>query len=151
MNAPVVAQKSIGNLRQPLPGVIILKGNRLVGEVGAGHDQGFEILQQQVVQRCVRQHHTETTVAGSNISGKSVAGPLPQQDDRSFGALQQACFIRPDDRQFLDGLKILRHQGERLLISLFAPAQLGHSLLVGCIHGKMVASQTLDGDNLPFS
>ena len=50
----------VGDRRQPLERVVVLVGDRLVGDVAAGHHQRLaDVGQQQVMQRAVGEHHAE--------------------------------------------------------------------------------------------
>jgi len=61
VNGPVVQQEGVGQRAEPGQRVVVVGGDWLLAEVAAGHDQGGReagrLLQQQVVQRRVGQHH----------------------------------------------------------------------------------------------
>src|SRR5215470_12858771 len=55
-----VNQEEIRNATQPSYGVAVLVGDRLVAPVATGHDQWtIDALEEQLLQRCVRQHQAE--------------------------------------------------------------------------------------------
>ena len=68
VNTAVVHQKIIGDITQPVKGLIVIFGNRLFTEVGAGHHQGQAgFTQKQVVEWGVRQHHAQVFQVRSHI------------------------------------------------------------------------------------
>jgi hypothetical protein len=73
----VVRQIRIRDSRQPPPRVLILVGNRLIGDVSAGEHDGLGgIAEQQVMQRGIGQHQTQVAVARCDSrSDRSVRTP----------------------------------------------------------------------------
>ena len=71
LDRAVVHAEQVGDLVQPSESIVVAVGDRLVGDVGAGHHQRVtgEVRQQQVVQRRVRQHHAELRGAGRHGAG----------------------------------------------------------------------------------
>ena len=74
MNRGVVRQEKIGDVAQPRICIAIVKGDGLVRLVPAGHNQrhAIHILEQQMMQRRIRQHHAQLPVAGGHGRGEAV-------------------------------------------------------------------------------
>ena len=128
VDRPIVSQKQIGDAGQPGDGVVILVGDRLVGTVAAGHDERdvAQLSQQQMMQRRVRQHHAEVRVAGGDRFGDAGIGPLAEQHDRPAAASTTAAlFVGRTSTERLGCGGVGDHDGERLLVAVLAPPQLG--------------------------
>jgi hypothetical protein len=55
-----VCEKEIGDIGEPLAGLAVFVGDRLVGAIAARHhERSAEVRDQQMVQRRVRQHEAE--------------------------------------------------------------------------------------------
>jgi hypothetical protein len=69
IDVPVVEQEIISDIPQSSQGFIVILGYRLFTKVAASHDQREAgRLQQEVVQRCVGQHHPQVLVSRSHPS-----------------------------------------------------------------------------------
>ncbi len=86
----VMHQEHVGDVLQTLHGVIIFVGNRLLGPVAACHHQRnpVKIMQQQVMQRRIRQHDAEERVVRRHALGDGAADALCQEHDRASRGLQ---------------------------------------------------------------
>ena len=66
-NGPVMNQKHIGDVAQPFKGFVVVRRHRFIREVATGsHDGKAEFVQQQMMQRCVRQHDAEQRIVRRN-------------------------------------------------------------------------------------
>ena len=125
-------------------------GDRLVGDVGAGHHQRLaHVGQQQVVQRRVGQHHAEVRRAGRDRSGHRAR---PAGGGRSRSAARGSASSSSSASESSTSARaasIRRHQRERLVLAVLARPQGGHGLLVRRQAGQVVAAEALDGDDPP--
>ena len=65
LDRAVVQEEEVGDVGEPRARVVVLVGDRLVGDVAAGHHERLpNVIHQQVVERRVRQHHAELRRAG---------------------------------------------------------------------------------------
>lgn len=77
---PVVDQEQIGNAAEPLERLGFVGDNGLAAPIAAGGDDGkSEIAQQQMMERCARQHDAEGTIAGRDRV-RPIAGCHPAND-----------------------------------------------------------------------
>ena len=147
--------------RQPLRGVVVPVGDRLVGEVAAGHDEdpgpaggrGAEGVEEQVVQRRVGEHETQEAVAGRDRGGHrapaAAVRAAPEQHDRAAVALQQRRLVRADLADRPDRCQVGCHEGERLVLPDLASTEGGDGLLVAGVAGEVIATEALEGDDAP--
>ena len=150
VDRPVVGEQQVGDRRQALQGVGVVVGDRLVGEVAAGHHQsGAHRREQKVVQRGVGQHHAEVRRPGRHGGGHRRVRSPPGDHDRALGARQQPLFPGPQVHQLAGARQVGRHQGERLVLAVLARAQGRGGSLVARAAGQVVAAQPLDRDHRP--
>ena len=156
MDRPVVHQEQVGDPAQPFERVAVLVGNRLVREVGAGHDQNGRITgrqaavgQQQMMKRRVRKHHAELRSAGGDGAGDGRATPAGGENDRPLRRLERRLLLLAELDQPERGLDAGHHQGKRLVLPVLARAQPRHRLLVAGIAGEVKPADALDRDDQP--
>ncbi len=143
----VVTEDGVGDAGQTFPRFVVAVGDRFVAAVGAGHHQRWELLQQQVVEGGVGEHHPEITVARRHLRGDGVSRLLAQQHDRPLHPGEEAQLGVVGDGE-LEGLPARgRHQGEGLFVPGLAPAQFGNGRVVAGIDRQVVAAEPLDGDD----
>ena len=141
---------------QPLPGVVVGVGDGLVGAVAARHHEntvsvqgGAERVEQQVVQRRVRQHEAEEAVArghrGSN--GALGPGPAPEQHHRPPVAAQQCGLVVRHLADLPNHADIGCHEGEGLVLPDLPGPQLADGLLVAIVADQVIAAEALEGDD----
>ena len=77
----VVSQAAVGQALQTRE-IRFLAHDRLLAEISAGHHQRAELRarKQQMMQRCIWQHHAEVRISGSH-KGKIAFDPLSEQHD----------------------------------------------------------------------
>ena len=90
----IVQQEVIGERVEARPGVLIAAHDGFFAHVAAGHDQGIErLVEEQMVERGIRQHEAEARVSGSDTRGDSRLFAARQENDGPAGSLEQ-CAIR---------------------------------------------------------
>ena len=139
---------------EPDAGRGVVGDDRLAGEVAAGHHQhpraGRVARQpeQQVVHRCVGEHHADVGVAGGDRGRQRCVGPPRQQDHRAprigrAGRARPAAACASAARV----VEVGDHHRERLVAAVLALAQRGDRGLVGRVAGQVVAAEALDRDD----
>jgi hypothetical protein len=130
-----VEQEEVGDAAQPRERVLVLVGDRLVGDVAARHHQrDADVGEQQVMQRRVREHHAELgRPRGDRRRHLQVEAP---DDDRPRGRAQ---LRRPVDRA--------HHQRERPVLAVLARAQARDHLLVVRPAREVESADALDRDD----
>ncbi|MEJ2492478.1 MAG: hypothetical protein P8Y84_12820 [Desulfuromonadales bacterium] len=152
VNPPIMAEKGIGHGRQALAGFFVLIGNRFIGKIGTGHDQGTKRLrEEQMMKRRIGQHDAEISVIGGKTRRQAMSGPFLHQHDRSFHTGQKPRLEVVDKGQFARRRQVFDHQGERFFIALFTAAQRRDGGFVGGIGSQVITAQSLDGNDLPRS
>ena len=95
LDRAVVEHDEVGDRRQPLARVVVLVGDRLVGDVAARHHQRLaHVGQQQVMERAVGQHHAELGRARRHRPGHARVVAAAGEHDRPV-APQPAAPSRP--------------------------------------------------------
>jgi len=65
INIAVMYKQVIRDVSKPCKGIVVVDGDGFIALVTAGHNKSCEsLVQDQVMQRRVRQHHTEILVPG---------------------------------------------------------------------------------------
>ena len=150
MDRPVVNEKKIGNGAQAPEGVVVFKGYRFVGHVGACHHQRFEAIpHQQVVNRRIGKHQAEPAVGGGHQGRNRAIRGLGRDDDRAFRAGQQPFLHVAQHRQPLGGCQVSGHDGKGFFVPLLPLAQTPDRLRVAGVHGQVIAADPLDRQDLP--
>ncbi|MPM87853.1 hypothetical protein SDC9_134953 [bioreactor metagenome] len=88
-NRAIVRQHRVGKADKPRLRVLVPKQHRPVGDVAARHHQRGERLQQQAVQRRIRQHHAEAVVLRRNGGRERDVFAFFQQHNRFLVAREQ--------------------------------------------------------------
>ena len=150
LDRAVVAEHEVGDRPEPLERVVVAVGDRLVGNVAAGHHQRLaDVAQQQVVERAVRQHHAELGRARRDCPRDAGAPTARRDHDRPVAPTQQRRLDRPEHDQLAGGPHVGRHQRERLLLAVLARPQPRDRLLVRRQTREMEPADPLDGDDRP--
>ena len=143
-------QEQIGNAAEPLERLGFVGDNGLAAPIAAGGDDGkSEIAQQQMMERCARQHDAEGTIAGRDQVGQS--------RDATRQTTQQYDWRRRGFERLLLGLQHLGqasrhvdrvdHQREGLARPMLAYTQLRHGGLVARVDQKLESAQTFQRDD----
>ena len=146
LDRAVVEQKHVREPSEPLERVLVAVGDRLVGHVRARHhERRAGIREQQVMQRRVREHHSELERTRSDRRGDRGAGTSRGEHDRALRAhSQQLALGCAQLHQRLGRLDRRSHQRERLVLAMLARPQRGNRPFVVGPAGKMEPADTLD-------
>ncbi len=163
-NCPVVGDKTVSDSAQPPHGFRVADHQRFAAGIGAGHDQQQRLwlcqpsrsssatnrfVEQQIVQRRVRQHDAKMGQAWRDAGQASVAiRALAHQYDGSLRRFQRLPFNIIAFHPACQRGDVGRHDRERLGIALLALAQAGHGGGVLGVADQVKTAQTLDGQNL---
>ncbi len=147
-DGPVVAEDGVAEPGQLLGRVV--EQDRLVRDIGAGHDQRLgHFFHQQPVQRRVGEHEAQAVLPRRRQAEQWVVRFCLEQYDGGLGALQQFLLGRRDAAVPLDHGHG-RHQGEGLVLApLEAPQSLQRRPVSGPA-GQVIAADPLDGHDLAF-
>ena len=150
-DGPVVQQKEIRDIAQPRPGFVVVRADRLVGQVAArGHHREPQFAQQQVVQRRIRQHRAQPRQARRDFRRQTRrAGEPPQQHDGRRRRLQPDPFRRRNLAGRGDGIHVREHQREGFFIAPFALPQAPHGIAVARIRQQVEAADPFGGHDPP--
>jgi hypothetical protein len=150
VDRPVVGEERVRDAAEPLERVVVAVGDRLVGDVAAGqHDRCAGGVREQVVQRGAGQHEPELPVAGRDRGGDRRARPAIEQHDGPAPVGEQPGGHVADLAQSTCDVHIGHQERERLVLAVFAAAQLGRGLLVLGQDGEVVVTEPLDRDDPP--
>ena len=143
-------EKRIGHAGQAVEGVPIVIGDRLAGAVGAGHHQNFGRArrEQQMVQRCVGQHHAELVIVGSDAGQLNLGG---SEHDRPRHGREQRLALGIQFDNASRSVEVFDHHGERLLLAVFPLAQRIHGRRIARIAGQVISTQAFHGDDLSLA
>ena len=121
----------------------ILVGDRLVADVAAGHHQrSGRALQQQMMQRAVRQHHTELGKAWGDAGGDTVAGPRAARGRWAGGSTTAPATARSSrSHSSRRSGQRLDHDREGLVVAGLAASQLGHGRGVRRVGHEVVTTR----------
>ncbi len=145
VDRPVVCEEGIGDAGQALACLAVLEGDRLVRAVAARHhERPPAAVEQQVVERRVREHQPEPRRAGSDGGGERRVRASANEHDRPLARAQQ--FELPLV-QVGEWFRVGGHDREGLLLPVLACPEPGHRLLVRRIAGEVVAPEPLDRDH----
>ena len=81
VDVPVVQQQRVGEVEQLGPGFVVVLDDGFGGIVAGCHHPDGARLEQQVVQRCVRQHHADPAVPRGNPVDEIARGGFLDKDD----------------------------------------------------------------------
>ena len=126
LNGPVVEQKAVRHALQGGHGLLVIFDNRQIRQIGTGHHQRLKGLEQQMVQRCIRQHHAQIAVIGQV---RHIAA-LFQQRNGASGRGQNRRLVLVNSAKFFGRGQIAAHDRQRLFLPVLAQAQALHGLLV---------------------
>ena len=137
-------QESVRDPLQTGNRLLVVNDHRIVGQVGAGHDQRREIFHQEIVERCIGQHQPQITIVADPDRD---SGFFVQQYDGPPPAGEERLLVRTDFAQLTGCIHIGAHQGEGFFVPVLAGAQLGNGFAFGQA-GQMESAKTLDGHDL---
>ena len=147
VDAAVVQQEGVGQAAQPRQGLVIVLGDRLFGQVAAGHHQrATDVAQDQVVQRRVAGSISPTmalrgaTSSASDVSGRWSSSTMGRCD----GGQRLAPPRHPPAPGRAASIERGHHHRQRLVRAVFARAQRGHRRRIGRVARQMKAAQPLD-------
>ncbi len=128
----------------------VAEDDRLIGRVGAGHDERSAGAQQQYLQRRVGQEGADggTAAADASRQASGLAGTPPDQDNRTGGRLEQPDFGRRRDSVPDEGFQVGVHDGKRLAVAVLDLAQGRDGGIRSRIAGQVVAANALDRHDL---
>ncbi len=130
---------------------VVVDGDGLFAEVGAGHHEGVDarIGKEQMLQRRVGQKDAEPGNARRDGSGNAAsdhggargrwAARMVRSSDSSSGVSVADC---------AGGIEIAHHDGQRLAVAMLALAQAHDGGLVGGVHAQMESADAFDGHDL---
>ena len=137
VDRPVVQQQQVGDPGQALERVLVLEGDRLVGDVAAGHhERHARVGEQQVVQRRVREHHPELAGARRDRLRDGRAGRRGASTIGRVARAQQPLLLGAQLHQRRRRGDVGHHQRERLVLAVLARPQRRHRALVGRPHAR---------------
>ena len=144
LDRAVVDQEQVGDLGEPLAGVVVLVRDRLVRDVAAReHERLPQIRHQQVVERRVRQHHPELRRPGRDRRRDRGVRTPRREHDRAHAAREQLLVQGRREDQLARRREARRHQREGLVLAMLARAQLGHRDLVARKASEVEAADAL--------
>ena len=80
----VVREEAVGDRVELRESFVVAVGDRLVRAVAAGHHEGdARVVQQEVMQGRVGEHHAESCLARARLLGDAGVRPPVEQDDRT--------------------------------------------------------------------
>ena len=152
LDLAVVGQEEVGDPGQARERLVVPRRHRLLGEVAGGHDQRPPRgLQQEVVERRVRQHQADQRVAGRDLGREAAPGPPPHEHDGALDRDEQALLGGIDDRQGARVVEGQHHDRERLLVALLPLAEPPHGRGRRGVAREVVAAQALHRHDPPLA
>ena len=143
-----MGEEQVGDRAEPLQRIIVAVGDRLVGDVAAGHHQRHTGVDcEQMVQRRVGQHHAQLADQGGDAVGDAGSRTPAGQDDRPIPRAQQFRLPVSQLDQLGGGGEVLDHQRERPVLAVLARAQRRDRLGIVGAAGEVVAAEALDRDD----
>ena len=160
----IVHDEGVGNAFEPGDRLAVAGDQRLAGRIGAGHHQREGLLrvepgaarrtpgrlvEEQVLQRRVRQHRAQPGESRRDAAQRVIGRrALAQQHDRPLRRRELRAFGRAHFRPGRHRRGIGDHDRERLLLPVLALAQPRDGVLVARVAGEVKAPQTLDRHDL---
>ena len=147
-NRAVVEQEQVGDPAEALERVLVAVGDRLVGDVAAGHHERLaRVRQQQVVKRRVGQHHAEVRRQRRRGVRHRRVRPAAHEHDRPLRGGEQRLVLGRGLGEPPRRVEVAHHQRERLLLAVLARAQPRDGRLVVGPAGEVEAADALDRDD----
>ena len=141
VDRPVVREECVRDAGEPAAGLVVMKGDRLVGEVSARHhERTAEVAIEEVVERRIREHHAEPRRRGGDGLGDEGSRHAAEQDDRALPRPEQPelRLVHVDEEP-----RLARHHGERLRLAVLSRTQPGDGGFVGRVARQVVAAEAL--------
>ncbi len=148
----VVGEECVREAGETGRGVRVVGRQRLVGQVAGGeHERPADRLQEQVVERRVRQEDPEPVVARRHgrCEGRFAAAAGHEEHDRPRGPHEERGLGRRHVAERPGGSEVADHDRERLGPAALPVAQAADRRGVGGVAGEVVAPQALDRDDPP--
>ena len=135
--------------REPLQRVVVAVGDRLVGDVAAGHDQRHAGGGRAAggAAACRAASRPARRRAARPPSATPPPGAGAQEDDRACRRAQQLAPRRAQLASARAAVRSAHHDRERLLVAVLAAAQRRDRLRVVGVAGEVVAAEPLDRDD----
>ena len=146
VNAAIMQQKCVRDVREPLPRRRVVVAQRLARRVaGRGHER---LVDEKLVQRRIRQHHPDVAEAGRDRRGEfrrgaGGVGAQRRNHDRVRRRGEQRQLGVPELGEALGGPGVGGHHREGLGGAVLAAAQLGDGVLVGRVAHEVEAADAL--------
>ena len=151
-DAPVMMQEAIDQRRKMLLRLFVVSEYGFAANIsGRCYKRLTYCIQQQLVQRAVRQEDADILKSWSDVRRQRGAAIIAQQDDRSHGSGDQAGINITDLRVATNlvasvGAAYRKHDGQRLVWPLFAISQPGDGGRIERIAYEVIAADTFHGD-----
>jgi hypothetical protein len=133
--------------------LVVVGGDRLVGEVARRHDEwAVDLGEQQVVEWCVGEHGADVGQVACDGSGEhrrrvAGAGAPPQEHDGAYRACEERLLGFAHLGEPACGGHVAHHHRERLAPAVLALPQPGDSVLVGRVARKVETAEALERDD----
>ena len=152
----IVEEEAVGDAVEAGAGFVVVDTDGLVGEVGAGHDEGGEaaVGKEQVVERRVGEEKAEPRDAGGDGWGDGIgcraAGVscAAEEDDGALDGGEDVDFLRAELAEGAGGCEVANHDGEGLAGAVLSLAEAVNGSLIGGVDGEVEAADAFDGEDL---
>ena len=143
-------EKAVGHRRELAPRLGVLRGDRLLGAVSAGHHQdGRPVVEEQLLQRARRQEHAQLAQSRCDVRRQPASRAQGRQDDGARrGGERLAAHVVQHDHP-LDLLQAPGHDGERLRRALLSCPQPRDGRRILRVDGQHEPTDPLDGQDRP--
>ena len=129
-------------------GLAIPDADRLVGPVGARHDQDRKIPgEEQVLEGGVGEHDPQGRHPGGDRRSDRRLTPAPNEDDGPLRGREERPFDVADQGQTAGRLEIPDHEGQGFFLAALAHAQTHDGFVVLAVDGQVKSPQPLDGEH----
>ena len=124
LDRPVVNEKEVGHVAEPLEGLALVDADRLLAPVAArGDEREVDLTKQQMVERRRGDHDSELRPSRRDRTGDGLFAGAGQEDDGRLGRFQERRGGRRDLREQSRGGEIFHHEGEGLVFAPLAGAE----------------------------
>jgi hypothetical protein len=146
-NVSVVNEKCIGDVVEAADSLVVVDGDGLFAEVGAGHDESLEFAagEEEMVERGVGEKSAEEAIPGSDAAGETGVRFAWKQNDGSFHGKEQFFCGVVNLAKAIDIFDTTKHYGEGLFNAALSFAKRMDSGLRTGVASEVEAADTLDG------
>ena len=117
----VVQQESVRNAFELFQRLFVAGYDRRLAQVRACHHQHIvSMFKQQIMQGCIREHHSEHSVFAQMSESVRCLFFLPQQHNRPLRAGEHGFFLRRQLTVFPHAFRVPAHNGKGFFIPLFS-------------------------------